>query len=96
VADEWNAMSEPVRKGTRKQQLHEIGDVLAWLTSLANQFNIDPARLQNASHKDVHGAQEHHTFAKPHNRETLVVSPMRRQQYLELELVYQYWHHLVY
>jgi len=30
-----------VRKGTREQQVHEFGDVLAWLASLANQMDID-------------------------------------------------------
>jgi NTP pyrophosphatase (non-canonical NTP hydrolase) len=30
-----------VRKGDRADQVHELGDVLAWLASLANQLGID-------------------------------------------------------
>jgi NTP pyrophosphatase (non-canonical NTP hydrolase) len=30
-----------VRKGSHEQQVHEFGDVLAWLTSLANQLDVD-------------------------------------------------------
>ena len=28
------------RKGTREEQLHELGDVIAWVTSLANQLGL--------------------------------------------------------
>ena len=31
---------QAVRKGTREQQLHELGDVLAWLASLAGQLGL--------------------------------------------------------
>jgi len=30
-----------VRKGSVEQQLHEFGDVLAWVATLANQMHID-------------------------------------------------------
>jgi NTP pyrophosphatase (non-canonical NTP hydrolase) len=29
-----------VRKGSREDQLHELGDALAWLASLANQLGL--------------------------------------------------------
>jgi NTP pyrophosphatase (non-canonical NTP hydrolase) len=29
-----------VRKGSREEQLHELGDVLAWLASLAAQLDL--------------------------------------------------------
>ena len=29
-----------MRKGTPDQQLHELGDVLAWVASLANQLGL--------------------------------------------------------
>ena len=41
LAEEVGELAQAVRKGTRQQQLHEFGDVLAWLASLANQMDID-------------------------------------------------------
>ena len=38
--EELGELAQAVRKGTREQQLHEFGDVLAWLASLANQMDI--------------------------------------------------------
>jgi NTP pyrophosphatase (non-canonical NTP hydrolase) len=40
LAEEVGELSRAVRKGTRDEQLHELGDVLAWLTSLANQLGL--------------------------------------------------------
>ena len=41
LAEELGELAQAVRKGTREQQVHEFGDVLAWLASLANQMDID-------------------------------------------------------
>lgn len=41
LAEEVGELAQAVRKGTRDQQLHEFGDVLAWVASLANQMDID-------------------------------------------------------
>jgi NTP pyrophosphatase (non-canonical NTP hydrolase) len=41
LAEEVGELAQAVRKGTKSQQLHEFGDVLAWLASLANQMDID-------------------------------------------------------
>ena len=41
LAEEIGELAQAVRKGTRDQQLHEFGDVLAWVATLANQMNID-------------------------------------------------------
>ena len=38
--EEMGELAQAVRKGTREQQLHELGDVLAWLASLANQLDL--------------------------------------------------------
>lgn len=48
LAEELGELAQAVRKGTREQQLHEFGDVLAWLASLANQMDIqlDDAMLR--------------------------------------------------
>ncbi len=40
LCEELGELAQAVRKGTRDQQLHEFGDVLAWLASLANQCDI--------------------------------------------------------
>lgn len=40
LCEELGELAQAVRKGTQEQQLHEFGDVLAWLASLANQLDI--------------------------------------------------------
>lgn len=40
LAEELGELSRAVRKGDRAQQLHELGDVLAWLASLADQLGL--------------------------------------------------------
>lgn len=41
LCEEVGELAQAVRKGSKEQQLHEFGDVLAWLCSLANQMGID-------------------------------------------------------
>lgn len=41
LAEEIGELAQAVRKGTAAEQLHEFGDVLAWVATLANQMNID-------------------------------------------------------
>lgn len=40
LCEEVGELAQAVRKGTPEQQLHELGDVLAWLSSLANQLGL--------------------------------------------------------
>jgi NTP pyrophosphatase (non-canonical NTP hydrolase) len=40
LAEELGELAQAVRKGTVEQQLHEIGDVLAWLASLTQQLGL--------------------------------------------------------
>jgi NTP pyrophosphatase (non-canonical NTP hydrolase) len=40
LAEEVGELAQAVRKGAPAQQLHELGDVLAWLASLANQLGL--------------------------------------------------------
>lgn len=40
LCEEIGELAQAVRKGTPEQQLHELGDVLAWLASLANQLGL--------------------------------------------------------
>lgn len=41
LAEELGELAQAVRKGSVDQQVHEFGDVLAWVASLANQMNVD-------------------------------------------------------
>ncbi len=50
LCEELGELAQAVRKGTRDQQVHEFGDVLAWLASLANQMDIT---LDEAMHRYV-------------------------------------------
>jgi NTP pyrophosphatase (non-canonical NTP hydrolase) len=40
LAEEVGEIAQAVRKGTREEQLHELGDVLAWVASLAHQLDL--------------------------------------------------------
>jgi NTP pyrophosphatase (non-canonical NTP hydrolase) len=48
LCEEVGELAQAVRKGTPDQQLHELGDVLAWVASLANQLglSLDDAALR--------------------------------------------------
>ncbi|MFM7045520.1 MAG: MazG nucleotide pyrophosphohydrolase domain-containing protein [Ilumatobacteraceae bacterium] len=41
LAEEIGELAQAVRKGSRDQQMHEFGDVVAWVATLANQMGID-------------------------------------------------------
>lgn len=41
LAEEVGELAQAVRKGTHEQRLHEFGDVVAWVATLANQVGID-------------------------------------------------------
>jgi NTP pyrophosphatase (non-canonical NTP hydrolase) len=40
LAEELGELSQAVRKGSAEAQRHELGDVLAWLASLAEQLGL--------------------------------------------------------
>lgn len=40
LAEELGELAKAARKGTPEEQLHELGDVLAWLASLAEQLGL--------------------------------------------------------
>ena len=40
LTEELGELARAVRKGTRAEQVHEVGDVLAWLASLADQLGL--------------------------------------------------------
>ena len=59
LAEEVGELSRAVRKGSADEQLHELGDVLAWLTSLAGQLGLSledaAARYTDRRHHPVVG-----------------------------------------
>jgi NTP pyrophosphatase (non-canonical NTP hydrolase) len=40
LTEELGELAQAVRKGSAEEQLHELGDVLAWLASLAVQLDL--------------------------------------------------------
>lgn len=50
LCEEVGELAQAVRKGTPEQQLHELGDVLAWVASLANQLGLS---LEDAAQRYV-------------------------------------------
>lgn len=40
LAEEVGEFAKAARKGSREQQLEELGDVLAWTASIANQLGL--------------------------------------------------------
>lgn len=40
LCEEVGELAQAVRKGSVDEQLHELGDVLAWVASLANQLDL--------------------------------------------------------
>lgn len=41
LCEEVGELAQAVRKGNRAQQVHEFGDVVAWVATLANQMGVD-------------------------------------------------------
>ncbi len=52
LTEELGELARAVRKGTRDEQVHELGDVLAWLASLADQLGLS---LDDAAQRYAHG-----------------------------------------
>lgn len=50
LCEELGELAQAVRKGSREEQLHELGDVLAWLASLAHQLGLS---LEEAAQRYV-------------------------------------------
>ena len=59
ITEEVGELAQAVRKGTREQQVHEFGDVLAWVASLANQVGVD---LTDAIARYAHGCPKCHAI----------------------------------
>jgi NTP pyrophosphatase (non-canonical NTP hydrolase) len=52
LTEELGELARATRKGTRDEQAHELGDVLAWLASLADQLGLS---LDDAAQRYAHG-----------------------------------------
>ena len=53
LTEELGELAQAVRKGTREQQLHELGDVLAWLASLSAQLGLSMSEAVPAMREAV-------------------------------------------
>ena len=52
LCEEVGELAQAVRKGTAAEQCHELGDVFAWLASLAHQMDLS---LEEAAQRYAHG-----------------------------------------
>ena len=52
LAEEVGELAQAVRKGDDAQRLHELGDVLAWVTSIAAQLGLS---MEDAAQRYVAG-----------------------------------------
>ena len=41
LAEEVGELAQAIRKGTHEQRVHEFGDVIAWVFSIANQVGVN-------------------------------------------------------
>ena len=41
LAEEIGELAQAIRKGTHEQRVHEFGDVIAWVFSIANQVGVN-------------------------------------------------------
>ena len=41
LAEEVGELAQAIRKGTHEQRVHEFGDVIAWVFSIANQVGAN-------------------------------------------------------
>ena len=41
LTEEIGELAQAVRKGSHEDRLHEFGDVVAWVATLANQMGVD-------------------------------------------------------
>ena len=41
LTEEVGELAQAIRKGTPEDQLHELGDVVAWVASIASQLGLD-------------------------------------------------------
>ncbi len=59
LCEEVGELAQATRKGTPDQQLHELGDVIAWVASLAHQLglSLDEAAARYATGCPACGAQ---------------------------------------
>jgi NTP pyrophosphatase (non-canonical NTP hydrolase) len=57
LAEEVGELAQATRKGSPAQQLHELGDVLAWLASLAEQLGLS---LDDAARRYAEGCPTCH------------------------------------
>lgn len=58
LTEEVGELAQSIRKGTPDQQLHELGDVVAWIASIADQLGLS---LDDAVQRYADGCPGCHT-----------------------------------
>lgn len=58
LVEKVGELSQAIRKGSAEEQLHELGDVLAWVASLAGQLGLS---LADAADRYAAGCPRCHT-----------------------------------
>ena len=59
LAEEVGELAQAVRKGDDAQRLHELGDVLAWLTTIAAQLGLS---MEEAAQRYADGCPRCHAI----------------------------------
>ena len=59
LCEEVGELAQAVRKGSHEQKVHEFGDVVAWVATLANQVGID---LNEAAARFAEGCPKCHAL----------------------------------
>jgi NTP pyrophosphatase (non-canonical NTP hydrolase) len=59
LAEEIGELAQAVRKGSHDERVHEFGDVVAWVATLANQQGVD---LNEAVARYAAGCPRCHTL----------------------------------
>ena len=59
LTEEIGELAQAVRKGTPAQQMHELGDVIAWVASLADQLGLS---LDEAAGRYAEGCPSCHAL----------------------------------
>ena len=80
LTEELGELAQAVRKGSRQDQVHELGDVLAWLASLANQLGISLDEGAGALRRRLPQVPRHAMYLlEPDDRSVTPRRPVRRR-----------------
>ena len=64
LTEELGELAQAVRKGGRDEQLHELGDVLAWLASWRRNWSYHLRKQPIVTPKAAHDAASNHVIVR--------------------------------